>query len=366
MYDSKKSNFFKSIYAEGLILFALLFLPLLLSAQKVGIESLAPDSTLSIANKVEIGGTHGDVVLTDDLASITFPATVLPNRPMLQMFTSGINNASRMIFGHSPQFPNYGLQYNDELDQFRFLGNGQHAFSISIITGKGQAALGDVEIHQDYTFNIATNSENRVFNIINNTNTSLTTHGVYAKNEGAGSGAKRGGFFSAVGGTGTNIGMMATASGSALENIAIYGFAIGAGAKAAHFDSGDVVIDDVLMIGTSVKANGYKLNVHGKIISEELRIQDVENWPDYVFAKDYKLVSLEDLEASIESENHLPGIPSAAEVEMNGIDSGQMHKLTMQKIEELTLYIISMNKENQKLRSDVDILKNQIQDLQNK
>ena len=237
------------------------------SAQNVGIATTTPDSTLSIANKVNIGASQGDILLTDDMASITFPATTMPNSPMIYMFRNGTSNDNRMIFGHSPAYPNYGLQYRDTSEQFYFMGNGNHAFSVSVVSNRGQAALGDAIIDPAYTFNIATNTENRVINIHNNTNTSSVTHGVYARNQGNGSGPKRGGLFGATGGSGTNIGVMATASGSSVENIAVYGFAIGANAKAAHFDSGDVLIDDDLIIGTDQKATGYKLSVNGKIIS---------------------------------------------------------------------------------------------------
>ena len=333
---------------------------LFLTAQRVGIETQTPDSTLSISNKVEIGGTEGDIVLTDDLASITFPATEAPNSPMMHMFSGGFNNDDRMVFAHSPDYTDYGLQYRDVGDQFRFIGNGYHAFSISLEQNQGKAALGDAEIHDDYTFNVETNSENRVLNIYNYTNTTSVTHGIHARNNGSGSGPKRGGLFGVAGGSGQNIGMMATASGSSDENIAVYGFAIGANAKAAHFDAGDVVIDDQLIIGTDVGAAGYKLSVDGKIISEELRIQDVADWPDYVFADGYKLMPLDELEERIARERHLPGIPSAAVVESDGLDAGQMHKLQMQKIEELTLYIIDLHKSNKALKTEITKLNNEL------
>jgi hypothetical protein len=62
-----------------------------------------------------------------------------------------------------------------------------------------------------------------------------------------------------------------------------------------------------------------------------------------VFADDYELMPLDEFKASIEVNNHLPGMPSAKEVEENGILSGEMHKMTMEKVEELSLYIIELH-----------------------
>ena len=87
-----------------------------------------------------------------------------------------------------------------------------------------------------------------------------------------------------------------------------------------------------------------------------MRSQEIEDWPDYVFDANYQLPTLDDVERHIKQNHHLPGIPSAAEVESTGLDSGQMHKLTMQKVEELTLYVIELNKENSELRHTVDKL----------
>ena len=106
---------------------------------------------------------------------------------------------------------------------------------------------------------------------------------------------------------------------------------------------------------------GYKLAVNGNVICTELRVKLQGNWPDYVFADGYQLKSLEEVEAHIQSENHLPGIPAAAEVEKEGIAVGDMQKKMLEKIEELTLYLIDQNKrikqieqENISLRARLD------------
>jgi hypothetical protein len=101
----------------------------------------------------------------------------------------------------------------------------------------------------------------------------------------------------------------------------------------------------------------YKLGVDGQVICEALRVSSSSNWPDYVFEKDYDLMSLDEVERSIEKNGHLPGIPSAEVVEEEGIDVGEMQRLMMEKIEELTLYVIDLKKENDELKEEIKKLK---------
>ena len=82
--------------------------------------------------------------------------------------------------------------------------------------------------------------------------------------------------------------------------------------------------------------------------------------PKYVFDENYNLRSLYDLDSYIKQNNHLPGIPSASEVKLaGGVELGNMNVKLLEKIEELTLYLISLKKEN-------DEIKKQIIELQNK
>ena len=77
---------------------------------------------------------------------------------------------------------------------------------------------------------------------------------------------------------------------------------------------------------------------------EEILVQDSGSWPDYVFADDYDLLPLKEVEAHIDANKRLPGIPSAELVAEEGISVGAMQKRMMEKIEELTLYVIDQNK----------------------
>ncbi|MBK8496458.1 MAG: hypothetical protein IPL50_16710 [Chitinophagaceae bacterium] len=114
---------------------------------------------------------------------------------------------------------------------------------------------------------------------------------------------------------------------------------------------GNTVITGGLRIGTTISPGGYKLAVDGKAICTELVVRLVANWPDYVFANDYKLRSLDEVETFINTNKHLPGIPSAKTIEAGGLGVGEMQKLQMEKIEELTLYIIALKKEMELLKA---------------
>jgi hypothetical protein len=95
---------------------------------------------------------------------------------------------------------------------------------------------------------------------------------------------------------------------------------------------------------------GYKLKVYGKVLSEEVRVQLKTAWPDYVFEKKYKKLSLDELEKYVEANKHLPNIPSAAEVEKNGQHLGEIQRKMLEKIEELSLYVIELKKEINELK----------------
>jgi len=112
-------------------------------------------------------------------------------------------------------------------------------------------------------------------------------------------------------------------------------------------------------VGIGTATPNTKLAVNGNIRAKEIKVETA-NWPDFVFAKDYVLPTLQETEKHIKKNGHLPGIPSATEVEKNGIELGDMNKRLLQKIEELTLYLIEQKKEIQTLNSKVEGLqKNQ-------
>jgi len=91
-------------------------------------------------------------------------------------------------------------------------------------------------------------------------------------------------------------------------------------------------------------ATGYEWSVDGEIMCENLVMQNSTTWPDYVFEENYPLMSIAELEASIRKNKHLPNVPSAAEIEKRGIDMGEMTRALLEKVEELTLYVIQLEK----------------------
>ncbi|WP_448105172.1 hypothetical protein [Pedobacter panaciterrae] len=106
-----------------------------------------------------------------------------------------------------------------------------------------------------------------------------------------------------------------------------------------------LVINSLGNIGIGTLTPTEKLSVNGKVRAHEIKVETA-NWPDYVFARDYQLTSLKETEQYIKDKGHLPGIPSAEEVKANGVDLGDMNAKLLKKIEELTLYLIEMKKEN--------------------
>jgi len=112
-------------------------------------------------------------------------------------------------------------------------------------------------------------------------------------------------------------------------------------------------------VGIGTTTPDTKLAVNGKIRAHEIKVE-IANWPDYVFTKDYHLPSLSDTENHIKEKGHLQGIPSAKEVKANGVDLGEMNAKLLKKIEELTLYLIEIKKENDEQKKDILYLKNKI------
>lgn len=108
-------------------------------------------------------------------------------------------------------------------------------------------------------------------------------------------------------------------------------------------------------IGVATVGPDYKLYVNGFIKAKKLRI-DMNGWADYVFDPSYDLMPLPDLEKYIRANRHLPEIPTAAEVEKEGIDVGSNQTALLKKIEELTLYIIEQNKKLESQQARIEAL----------
>ena len=117
-------------------------------------------------------------------------------------------------------------------------------------------------------------------------------------------------------------------------------------------------------IGTTDFSGNHKLRVEGSIGAREVKVE-ASGWSDFVFEQGYELRTLEALETHIQEQGHLPEIPSAAEVIEQGINLGEMNAKLLQKIEELTLYLIEQNKELKDAQAQILKLKEKVQTLEN-
>lgn len=112
-------------------------------------------------------------------------------------------------------------------------------------------------------------------------------------------------------------------------------------------------------IGTITPPAEFKLAVNGTIGARKVKVTQAA-WSDFVFHDDYKLPSLMEVENFVKKNKHLPGIPTEAEVVKDGVDVGEMDKLLLQKIEELTLYIIDLKKESTRQQEKIENLEKKL------
>jgi hypothetical protein len=112
-------------------------------------------------------------------------------------------------------------------------------------------------------------------------------------------------------------------------------------------------------IGTAV-TGGNKLAVEGTVAARRVKVTQNAAWADYVFNDNYQLPLLNDLATYIATHKHLPGIPDAAEIARDGQDLGEMNRKLLEKVEELTLYIIQQNKRNDEQQAQIDLLMKQV------
>ncbi|WP_439488524.1 hypothetical protein [Algoriphagus sp.] len=96
-------------------------------------------------------------------------------------------------------------------------------------------------------------------------------------------------------------------------------------------------------VGIGTTNPTHKLSVNGTIKTQEVNVT-ATGWPDYVFKPEYKLMPLSELEAYIQKNGHLPNVPSEAEVMENGVNLAEMNVKLLEKVEELTLYVIELEK----------------------
>jgi hypothetical protein len=111
---------------------------------------------------------------------------------------------------------------------------------------------------------------------------------------------------------------------------------------------------------------GYKLAVAGNAIAESMTVKLQANWPDVVFKRDYALMPLSEVKTYIDKNQHLPEIPAAAEIEKDGVNLGEMNRLLVKKVEELTLYLIEKDKKDKDQQDAIKQLQTKNQLLEEK
>ncbi|WP_333888910.1 hypothetical protein [Sphingobacterium siyangense] len=110
-------------------------------------------------------------------------------------------------------------------------------------------------------------------------------------------------------------------------------------------------------VGIGTLNPAERLSVNGKIRAQEIKVETA-NWPDYVFTDGYQLPSLKETAEFIEKNKHLPGVPKAAEVEENGLSLGEMNKILLQKIEEMTLHLIKQQQQIKDMQDKINSITN--------
>lgn len=120
---------------------------------------------------------------------------------------------------------------------------------------------------------------------------------------------------------------------------------------------GNVIVGEKRATMSATGSFNVRMSVDGILFANELIItRDNWNqeWPDYVFERDYNLIPLAELKAFVTTNKHLPSMPTASQVKDNGIEMSSMQALLLEKIEQLTLYVIQLSEENQTLRAEVE------------
>ncbi len=294
-------------------------------------------------------------------------------------FASGSNSTARafasMVIGRYNVISGSTSSWNDAEPVF-VIGNG----TSSILTSNALTVLKDARMGISSSSPIAkldirNDLVDKTMYLANNYTGAGTKYGIYNSLSQDGTGTKYGIYSAVVANTadnstnygvysyinsnstiGNEYGFYAYLSNSGTGNhYGVYSYA--PGGWSGYFSSGDMYVADNMGIGTTTIPAGYKFAVNGKGICEELNVQLNADWPDYVFNPEYKLPSLSSLESDILELGHLPEMPSAQEVKEQGLGVGEISRQLTKKVEELTLYLINLNKKVEALQQENSELK---------
>lgn len=173
-----------------------------------------------------------------------------------------------------------------------------------------------------------------------------------------------GSIYSEHNGIQTLVGLDADSSSAWLGTRSNHGMYLGTnGQSSLYIDGGNTnnvyigLTDATVATIRAELKNKYKLFVNKGILSEDYSIAPKSSWSDFVFDAGYQLKKIDELEAFIVENKHLPDVPSAQTVAEDGYSQHDMNKVLLQKIEELTLYTIQQQKEISALKAELDHMK---------
>ncbi|MFZ4523127.1 MAG: hypothetical protein ACOYNC_15560 [Bacteroidales bacterium] len=348
---------------------------------KVGIGTTDPDDNgLNVVNyfggrgAVRGADQDGSIIYAEGYLGVLTPASLgvplsVTNVGVLGVkVANGGNGAAVYGWNNDDNASNYaGLFYSDGTNTTSGINYGVYSAATKANTNYAGYFQGRVTVESNSGSNAGDDSTSTLFYAQVNHTRAISTKAIYGYSrpvEGYGYGVHGyGGYIGVYGQANggadatTSYGVYGSSSGSAGTRIGVYGTASGGTTNWGSYFLGSNYMSGDLRIGTTTEATGYTLSVNGKIACEEVLVQDMASWPDYVFKSDYNLMSLDNLEQSIKENGHLPGLPSAQEIETNGLHIGNMQKQVVEKVEELTLYTIEQGKMLRELKMEIDALK---------
>jgi|GEM_PF-2659584 len=253
---------------------------------------------------------------------------------MFEIQNSGFSRSAYFINQYSGSSPKYGI--------FNTLSEDGTYYRYGIYNSVSANAYGSYASYG-------------IFNMVNPNNCSGDVYGFYSLVSTTGTGSRYGIYVSAEGGW---AGYFANGNVYVADAMGINTTSIAAGYELGV--SGNGYFSNSLAVGSTTVPSGYKLAVDGKMICEEVKVQLSTAWPDYVFDESYRLLPLAELEKSIVTHHHLPGFPSSAEVEKDGLNLSEMTSKLTEKIEELTLYLLEVNRKVDNLQQENEWLRKQL------
>lgn len=144
------------------------------------------------------------------------------------------------------------------------------------------------------------------------------------------------------------------------------GYSSGRKAWTGYGNSSDdnfTIANEISGANVVITTNGGALIVPGKIKANEVKVTS-NVWADYVFESTYRLRTLAEVKNYISKNKHLPGIPAAKDIEENGLSLGDMQQKQMEKIEELTLYLINLDERMNRIEEENAQLRETLLSLQ--